>query len=288
MGSDFVSRRVLLQEDTILDHTRMPILMAMIRLLWWHMKVQEGYAGWFLLWLGQFAGRIRRQESLWRHLDVSGVCDEASVTRFQPQASLTNLRSAIIPIESMACYARRLGRKVTNSRYLQAFRLMQLSKHLRLSVRSDLILSCMFATQRCLVLLSASYHFFFNMTHLLLRRVHSIVEPYSMTVPKFFPHYQTTLNSNSCPPCPRSATIMADSTTLKELPEGIFSLLDTDLYKLTMQCAILKYLPDVREYPYAHALAQSLKQTQRSHTLSPTEPLTCDLPAKPSLGCKSR
>ena len=35
---------------------------------------------------------------------------------------------------------------------------------------------------------------------------------------------------------------------LTELPEGIFSLLDTDLYKLTMQCAILKYLPDVREY----------------------------------------
>lgn len=32
---------------------------------------------------------------------------------------------------------------------------------------------------------------------------------------------------------------------LTELPEGIFSLLDTDLYKLTMQCAILKYLPDV-------------------------------------------
>ena len=36
-------------------------------------------------------------------------------------------------------------------------------------------------------------------------------------------------------------------TELTELPEGIFSLLDTDLYKLTMQCAILKYLPDVRE-----------------------------------------
>ncbi|KAF2235283.1 nicotinate phosphoribosyltransferase [Viridothelium virens] len=29
------------------------------------------------------------------------------------------------------------------------------------------------------------------------------------------------------------------------LPEGIFSFLDTDLYKLTMQCAILKYFPDV-------------------------------------------
>lgn len=31
------------------------------------------------------------------------------------------------------------------------------------------------------------------------------------------------------------------------LPEGILSLLDTDLYKLTMQCAILKYLPNIRE-----------------------------------------
>ncbi|OQD72564.1 hypothetical protein PENDEC_c020G05704 [Penicillium decumbens] len=29
------------------------------------------------------------------------------------------------------------------------------------------------------------------------------------------------------------------------LPEGITSLLDTDLYKLTMQCAVLKYFPDV-------------------------------------------
>lgn len=29
------------------------------------------------------------------------------------------------------------------------------------------------------------------------------------------------------------------------LPEGIFSLLDTDLYKLTMQCCVLKYFPDV-------------------------------------------
>jgi nicotinate phosphoribosyltransferase len=36
---------------------------------------------------------------------------------------------------------------------------------------------------------------------------------------------------------------MASNTA--DLPEGIFSLLDTDLYKLTMQCCILKFFPDV-------------------------------------------
>ena len=39
---------------------------------------------------------------------------------------------------------------------------------------------------------------------------------------------------------------MTTLSRLGELPEGIFSLLDTDLYKLTMQCAIHKYLPDIQ------------------------------------------
>ncbi|KAL5462752.1 hypothetical protein PMIN06_001445 [Paraphaeosphaeria minitans] len=34
-------------------------------------------------------------------------------------------------------------------------------------------------------------------------------------------------------------------TTSAQLPEGVFSLLDTDLYKLTMQCCVLKFFPDV-------------------------------------------
>ncbi|KAE9983947.1 hypothetical protein BLS_003352 [Venturia inaequalis] len=38
-----------------------------------------------------------------------------------------------------------------------------------------------------------------------------------------------------------------------ELPEGIISLLDTDLYKLTMQCCVLKYFPEVQvTYKYTN------------------------------------
>lgn len=43
---------------------------------------------------------------------------------------------------------------------------------------------------------------------------------------------------------------MDHSPDTSPLPEGISSFLDTDLYKLTMQCAILKYIPDI-EVTYA-------------------------------------
>ncbi|KIW84484.1 nicotinate phosphoribosyltransferase [Fonsecaea pedrosoi CBS 271.37] len=40
-------------------------------------------------------------------------------------------------------------------------------------------------------------------------------------------------------------------------PEGVFSFLDTDLYKLTMQCAILKYFPSVDvEYKFTNRTSQ--------------------------------
>jgi nicotinate phosphoribosyltransferase len=35
------------------------------------------------------------------------------------------------------------------------------------------------------------------------------------------------------------------ATPVANLPEGVTSLLDTDLYKLTMQCCILKFFPSV-------------------------------------------
>lgn len=35
------------------------------------------------------------------------------------------------------------------------------------------------------------------------------------------------------------------ATAVANVPEGVTSLLDTDLYKLTMQCCVLKFFPDV-------------------------------------------
>jgi nicotinate phosphoribosyltransferase len=36
-----------------------------------------------------------------------------------------------------------------------------------------------------------------------------------------------------------------DFNSSSPYPEGVISFLDTDLYKLTMQCAVLKYFSDV-------------------------------------------
>jgi hypothetical protein len=34
----------------------------------------------------------------------------------------------------------------------------------------------------------------------------------------------------------------------QSVPDGIYSLLDTDLYKFTMQCVVLKYFPSDGEF----------------------------------------
>ncbi|KAL9103468.1 MAG: hypothetical protein Q9163_001496 [Psora crenata] len=62
---------------------------------------------------------------------------------------------------------------------------------------------------------------------------------------------------------------MAVQPNPEALPEGIFSFLDTDLYKLTMQCAILKYLPDIskrRILSYVWAIVDHAKEVTYAFT----------------------
>lgn len=73
---------------------------------------------------------------------------------------------------------------------------------------------------------------------------------------------------------PLASIIMAGQVDGQVLPDGIFSILDTDLYKLTMQCAILKYLPDVREYCIVRRVVNA-DDSEMLPTLSPTEHPTC-------------
>ncbi|KAG9707033.1 nicotinate phosphoribosyltransferase, partial [Aureobasidium melanogenum] len=53
-----------------------------------------------------------------------------------------------------------------------------------------------------------------------------------------------------------------------EMPEGIGSLLDTDLYKLTMQCAVLKYFPNIEvTYRFTNRTADLKLNRQAYHWL---------------------
>ncbi|KLJ08127.1 nicotinate phosphoribosyltransferase [Blastomyces silverae] len=59
---------------------------------------------------------------------------------------------------------------------------------------------------------------------------------------------------------------MNDTSAPPSVPEGVFSLLDTDLYKLTMQCAVLKYFPDA-EVTYALTnRTRDMKFTRAAYT----------------------
>jgi hypothetical protein len=90
-------------------------------------------------------------------------------------------------------------------------------------------------------------------THLLIRvnigqRSHKAVTPPRASIKavtiralKITPH---------CPIKSTPKTLTMSLTNVDSSPEGVHSLLDTDLYKLTMQCAVLRSYPDAGTWPW--------------------------------------
>lgn len=54
-----------------------------------------------------------------------------------------------------------------------------------------------------------------------------------------------------------------DFNSSSPYPEGVISFLDTDLYKLTMQCAVFKYFPEV---PVTYAFTNRTPEKKLSRT----------------------
>lgn len=54
-----------------------------------------------------------------------------------------------------------------------------------------------------------------------------------------------------------------DFNSSSPYPEGVISFLDTDLYKLTMQCAVFKYFPEV---PVTYAFTNRTPDKKLSRT----------------------
>lgn len=82
-----------------------------------------------------------------------------------------------------------------------------------------------------------------------------------------------------------------DFNSSSPYPEGVISFLDTDLYKLTMQCAVFKYFPEV---PVTYAFTNRTPDKKLSRTAYKwleeqiTSKLYVSIGIKSSLSCSSQ